>query len=162
MKNSLKTLAAVVIAALTLSLTGCTKDAEDLIIGSWEETSVTITSVVSGYTGEYAEWNGTHTETETPEAGESVVLTFNKDNTMSSVQNYEGGTYTTSGTYTVDGNKLTMTISDSDGDTYTEAYNIDNIDKKAMTLSFNESYTDTEDGQNAQVSVTMVINLTRK
>ena len=32
--KTMKTLAAVVIAALTFSLTSCTKDAEDLIIGS--------------------------------------------------------------------------------------------------------------------------------
>ena len=158
----MKTLAAVVIAALTFSLTSCTKDAEDLIIGSWEETDATYTSVVSGYTGEYADWNGTHTETETPEPGEAVILTFNKDNTLSSVQTFEGHTFTTNGTYTIDGDKLTMTFVDSEGNSDTEIYNIDNIDKKAMTLSISDSYTDTEDGQNAQVSISIVINLTRK
>lgn len=55
-----------------------------------------------------------------------------------------------------------MTFVDSDGDSDTEIYNIDNIDKKAMTLSISDSYTDTEDGQNAQVSISIVINLTRK
>ena len=140
--KTLKTLAAVVIAALTLSLTGCGKDAEDLIIGSWNMNSVIYTITTSGLTGDYAQYNGSHTETETPGPGESTVLTFQKDGTMTSTYTDEDGTYTQAGTYTVKDDKLTMTFTEG-----------------------NQTETETEEfmpGMTATTSITMKINLTKK
>ena len=160
--KTLKTLAAVVIAALTLSLTSCGKDAEDLIIGSWEMISATYTMTTSGLTGDYAQYNGTQTETETPAAGESTVMTFQKDGTYTNVNTDEDGTYTTSGTYTVKDDKLTMTMTEGN-QTETMTFNIDNIDKKNMVISYSETGTEeVVPGMTATMSVTIKINLTKK
>ena len=43
--KSIKTFAAIVFAALTLGLAGCSKDVEDLIVGKWNVESVTVTDV---------------------------------------------------------------------------------------------------------------------
>lgn len=147
MKKSLKTLAAVVIAALTFGLTACTKDADDLIIGSWEMTSMTL-SIDSSDAPEDS-WSNTWT----PEQGESTVWTFNKDNTVTVTDTENGETTTENGTYSVKDNTLTMTV-----DSETEILNIDNIDKKSMTLSISES--NTEEGTTHTES--LVINFTKK
>lgn len=149
MKKSLKTLAAVVIAALTFGLTACTKDADDLIIGSWEMTSMTYSIDISGA----PEDSWSRSNTWTPEQGESTVWTFNKDNTVTVTDTENGETTTENGTYSVKDNTLTMTV-----DSETEILNIDNIDKKSMTLSIN--YSETDEGVTHTES--LVINFTKK
>lgn len=149
--KSIKTLVSVAFAALTLSLTGCSKDPEDLIIGDWEMTSI-VWTLSSSESPE--PWS----ETITPNEGESTVFTFNKDNTMVMVDVTAEGTDTQSGTYKVDDDKLSMTYVDEDGDTVTDTYTIDKIDKKSMTIS--ESASATEDGVTYSESV--VVNFTRK
>ena len=132
--KSIKTIAAVVFAALTLSLTGCSKDPEDLIIGTWEETEATYTETHNG-----------NTETHSMiEAGETVEITFNKDLTYTSVYHSNVGDSEDHGTYSISGDKLTFTSTiefGGESETTTEVYNIDNIDKKNMTLSASESMT---------------------
>lgn len=140
--KSIKTLAAIAFAALTLSLTGCSKDPEDLIIGSWEVTSMTMSLTSSEAPGQ--PW----TETFTPEEGESTVMTFAKDNTLTIVNTEDGRTETDNGTYSVDDNTLTMTY---DGDTQT--FTISKIDKKNMTLTYSES--GEEDGVTLTESLTI-------
>ena len=150
--KTIKTLVAVAFAALTLSLTGCSKDPEDLIIGSWEVTDMTF-SMTSSATPDQP-W----TETITPENGESTVLTFKKDGTLTIVDTDADGTTTETGTYDVDDDKLTMTYKDEDGDTVNDTFTITTIDKKKMTL--NESATGTEEGVTYTESLT--INLKKK
>jgi hypothetical protein len=128
--KSIKTLAAIAFAALTLSLTGCSKDPEDLIIGTWEETEVTYTETYNG-----------NTETNSMlEEGETAEITFNKDLTFSSIYHSNVGDATSNGTYSIAGDKITITTV-MEEDTDVEVYNIDNIDKKNMTLSISESMT---------------------
>lgn len=150
--KSIKALVAVAFAALTLSLTGCSKDAEDLIIGSWEVTDMTISMTSSAAPDQ--PW----TETMTPEEGESTVLTFKKDGTLTIVNTDATGSDTETGTYKVDDDNLTMTYKDEDGETNNETFTITSIDKKKMTL--NVSVTETEDGVTYTESLT--INLKKK
>ena len=146
--KSIKTLAAIAFAALTLSLTGCSKDPEDLIIGSWEMTSMTM-SLTSSETPDQP-W----VETWSPEAGESTVLTFNKDNTMTITETADGHSETENGTYNVDDNTLSMTYTVEDGPlTKTQTFTISKIDKKNMTLTANES--GEEDGVTLTESLTI-------
>ena len=150
--KTIKTLVAVAFAALTLSLTGCSKDPEDLIIGSWEMTDMTF-SMTSSATPDQP-W----TETFTPENGESYVLTFKKDGSLTIVNTDADGTTTETGTYDVDDDKLTMTYKDDEGDNATETYTISSIDKKQMILSNSASMT--ENGVTYTESIT--INLKKK
>lgn len=79
--KALKTMAAVVLAALTLSLTGCSKDPEDLIIGTWLETEITMTVTESG-----------RTQTESLlEEGMVVEMTMKEDNTYVTYSKYVDG-----------------------------------------------------------------------
>lgn len=161
--KSMKTLVAVFVAALALCLTGCKKDNnEDLIIGSWEVTSMEYISVVSGYTGESAEMNGTYHETETPEPGTSMVITFNKDNTLTMSYTEEGRPAgMENGSYSISGDNITLTYNE-EGDTYVETYHIDKLDKSSLSLSMNDSYDDTEDGQHGHVDMTVKLNFKNK
>lgn len=140
--KSMKTLVAVVIAALTLCLTGCKKDYENLIVGSWEQTSMSLTVTSS-------QMDQPWSETWTPEEGERTVITFNNDNTVTVVETNHDETETTRGTYNVDGDKLTMTM---DGET--ETFNIDKLDSKNLSISYSES--GTEEG--VTYTESMVVN----
>ena len=135
MKKSLKTLAAVVLAALTLSLTGCTKDPADLIIGTWQ-----------AYFSEYTSTWGSQSYTGTDNyENETSQVTYKNDGTFVTTTTYtENGstrTHTENGTYVVNDKTLTMTFTD-EGESFTEAYNIDEISNKELTLSMNESGTE--------------------
>ncbi len=145
MKKSFKTLVAVVCAALTFGLTSCSKDAEDLIIGSWELVSMDMSAT---YMGE------THNETITPDEGESTTFTFKKDGTMQMTDVSADGTETENGTYTVKDDQITITSSRGE----TETYTITSIDKKAMV--WNETKSDDSDGEPYTYSLT--INFKKK
>ena len=131
MMKPLKTLAAVALAALTLSLSGCCKDPADLIVGSWEATSETLS-----YSSSNGTESGPHTNTFGDGTGLTLTITFNENGTGSYTSTYthDGETlpFTDTFAYTVHGHKLTMTMN-SDGEN--GIYNIDDIDKKEMTLS---------------------------
>ena len=141
----MKTLAAVCIAALTL--VSCSKDPEDLIIGSWDVTDGTITSTISGMGPEY---DGTHTYNVLDE-GDKVTYTFNKDLTFTCVSVMDGESETETGTYVVADNKITL--KNAQGENGGE-YEIKTIDKKNMTWYVSESETD-EDGS---YTIEMTIN----
>ena len=141
MKKSFKTLVAVVCAALTFGLTSCSKDAEDLIIGSWELVSMDMSAT---YMGE------TYNETITPDEGESTTFTFKKDGTMQIIDVTAEGTETTDGTYTVKDDQITLTSSEGE----VESYTITKIDKKEMVWNMSQS---TE-----QYSASMTVNLKKK
>lgn len=151
--KSIKTFAAFVFAALTLSLAGCSKDAEDLIVGKWNVESVTVTDVYTNHPN--PSMNGTHTETEYVPEGYSMTFTFNKDKTVELLQSSGDVTITGIGTYSVDGMKLaitfTETYTDDNGqihnDTSNETMEICNIDKENMTLRVTEGdFDDVYDG----------------
>ena len=147
MKNVLKTVAVALCTALTLGLVGCQPDNEDLIIGSWQ-----IEKTV------YTMSDGTHsfTETETPQPGESNVLTFNKDLSFETTSTWveDGETFSESmrGTYSVSDDLLTMVGTDSwqddNGEWHSEVetitLTIKTLDKKALVMEATQ--TETEDG----------------
>ena len=137
--KTLKTLASVFFAAMMLTLTGCSKDPEDLIIGSWDVTSMIFS--ISGLP--VAEENGTYTETFGSEYNQTANLTFNKDGSGTAISTYtENGrteTETSSFSYTVDDKKLTITMN---GESRGAVYNIDEISKKEITISASETYSD--------------------
>lgn len=127
---------AVVCAALTFGLTSCSKDAEDLIIGSWDFVSMNMSMT-------YGDEN--YNETITPDEGESTTYTFKKDGTMQMTDVSADGTETENGTYTVKDDQITITSSRGE----TETYTITKIDKKEMAWNASESY------EGSSVSVTI-------
>ena len=67
--------------------------------------------------------------------GEVTTITFKDDHTFTTVyHSNDGDSDEDGGTWSVDGDKLIIV----DGDD-TMAYNIDNIDKKSLTISYSES-----------------------
>ena len=147
MKKAMRFLTVAFVAALALAVTGCQKDPEDLIIGSWQVESQVYTTTAG---------SRTHTETETPQPGESVVITFNKDlsfvATTTWVEDGETTSVSDRGTYSISGDLLTVVSTHSweneDGelqsDVETMTFTIKSLDKKEMVLSMSE--TETEDG----------------
>ena len=125
--KSMKVLAAMFIAASMVALTGCSKDTENEIIGSWRLLSTTITETYQGQT---------HSETETLTEDEVIIYTFNANNTFSLSTNYEGDDFTRTGSYSLNGDKLTMKFDDEDEVSFTGTVKIDGSD---MTLTFAES-----------------------
>ena len=112
-------------AMFATAMFSCSKDAEDLIIGTWEETEVTYTENV----------NGEVRELSMLEPGEVTTITFKDDHTFTTVyHSNDGDSDEDGGTWSVDGDKLIIV----DGDDPV-AYNIDNIDKKNLTISYSES-----------------------
>lgn len=123
----MKMFAAMFCAAMVFAFTGCSKDTEKDIVGSWSLVSTTVTETIQGQS---------HTETETPEEGESSIATFNEDHTYKIVVTYrESGSFTTTGTYSLDGDKLTITLEGQEPQTGTVK-----IDGDDMTLTYTESY----------------------
>ena len=114
-------------AAMFFAFTGCSKDFEKDIVGSWRLVSTTITETIQGQS---------HTETETPDEGESTIMTFNEDNTCSESVTYEGQTFTTTGTYSINGDQLTIQLQDQDEPSTSTI----DIDGNNMTLTYTESY----------------------
>ena len=153
MKKSIKALAILICAAFALCFTQCTKSPEDLIIGSWILEYTEITSVYD---------DQTEIEQETPDEGEQVVFTFNKDlsMTMEDTEVENGTTHTdiSNGTYLITDNTITMTVVDEDGDVETLNFNIDLLDKKEMTLS--QTQTDTFLGHT--YTITVKVQMKRK
>ena len=124
-------MAAVVLAALTLSLTGCSKDPEDLIIGTWLETEITMTVTESG-----------RTQTESLlEEGMVVEMTMKEDNTYVTYSKYvDGEESTDNGTWSITDDKLTMTSSDDVFEFGPQVYTIEKITKKDMVLTQKEAF----------------------
>ncbi len=124
MKKTLLTIAAVVCATLTLALTGCSKDPESLIIGTWDYDEVAITYTENG-----------HTETTSGlEEGETADMTFREDGTFTTVYHSTDDDAEGSGTWSIKDNKLT-TVDEMGAMTF----NIDKLTKKALEISYTES-----------------------
>ncbi len=148
MKKIIKAFAVFLCTVIVLNIVACTKDAEDLIVGKWNVESVTFTDVYTNHPDPSI--NGTHTETENVPEGYSMTFTFKKDKTVEIVQGRGDESLTMSGTYTVDGMKLTITATESYTDdngqihnyTNTEMFEIASIDKEKMTLRITERDSD--------------------
>ena len=126
-------MAAVVLAALTLSLTGCTKDPENLIIGTWEETEITLTMVENGQT---------HVESMLEE-GMTVEMTMKEDNTYVTLSRCEDGEESTdTGTWSINDDKFTMTSDDDMFDFGPQVYTIEKLTKKDLILVQKEAFGD--------------------
>jgi hypothetical protein len=131
MKKCFKTLVAVVCAALTFGLTSCAKDAEDLIVGSWNVDKIAI---------ELTYGEESYSQDVPFDEGESTTMTFKKNGEIEIVnveRNSDTGeltTETTTGTYTVKDNLLTITAEGRPSE-----FNIESIDKNAMALVMSES-----------------------
>ena len=132
MKNAMKFLTVAFVAVMTLAVTGCQKDPEDLIIGTWNATTAYATTTITGF-GE--EFDGTSTDTVTFAEGD-YSFTFNKDNTMTiHAVDEESGTATDSqATYTINDKTLTITM---DGEP--QEMTIVEISKKDLVLSYTVS-----------------------
>lgn len=128
MYKTIKILVATVCAMATLSLVGCSKDPEDLIIGTWYAQKIVTTTTVSGMGEEY---DGTTTDTETFKEGEAG-FTFKEDGTVLilTLDEETGKTDTETANYTI--SDKTLTISDGDE---SQTMTIASIDKKEMHLS---------------------------
>ena len=126
-------MAAVVLAALTLSLTGCSKDPEDLIIGTWLETEITMTVTESGRT--QTEW--------LLEEGMVVEMTMKEDNTYVTYSKYvDGDESTDTGNWSITDDKLTMTSSDDVFEFGPQVYTIEKLTKKDLILVQKEAFGD--------------------
>lgn len=134
--KSMKFFAAMFVAASMFALTGCSKDYEDEIIGTWKVTSIIVTETFNGQS---------HTEEETPQG--EYTLTFNEDKTVVATTVEEGHTETDNGTYSIDDDTLIMTL---DGETQKLAIDIDGDD---MTLTASESFS--EGGMTASMKMVM-------
>lgn len=115
MKKVFKLFTVVYFVAALASMTSCTKSQEDLIIGSWETTSVTSEPANPFITI----LNGT-------------IFTFNADNTFSVIPERLVGDGTT-GTYTIADNKLTM---NAEGEPM--VCDIKTLDKEKLVFSTTE------------------------
>ena len=140
MKKTLFTLVVVFIA--TFSLSGaCTDDTEDLIIGKWQETEATIQETIDG-------------EVLAPESllepGDVSIMTFKKDHTFTSSLTSEGIETSSSGTWSIEDNKITMIDNNDYFDFGPQTFNIDEIDENHLVLSSTES--GTEDGMSITVT----------
>lgn len=124
--KAMKFFAAMCCAAMMLVFTSCSKDLEDEIVGSWKMVSETVTETYNGQS---------HSETEYPEEGDSVIYTFNEDNTYTVVITYDGNDFTTTGTYSINGDKLTINPEDDDPTISTLE-----IDGNNMTITYSESF----------------------
>lgn len=128
----MKFLTVALVAVMTLAVTSCQKDPEDLIIGTWNGTTAYSTFTITGF-GEGID--GTTADTITMAEGD-YAYTFNKDNTMTiHAVDEESGTATDSqATYTINDKTLTITM---DGEP--QEMTIVEISKKDLVLSYTVS-----------------------
>ena len=125
--KTMKFFAVMCCAAMMLAFMSCSKDLEDAIVGSWKMVSETVTETYNGQS---------HSETEYPEEGDSVIYTFNEDNTYTEVIIYDGNDFTTTGTYSINGDKLTI---HREGDDEPNISTLE-IDGNTMTITYSESF----------------------
>lgn len=127
MKNLLKTLAVALLTVVTINLVGCSKDPEDLIIGTWNATQVIATTTVSGM-GE--DWDGTYVDTMSYKDGD-YSFTFNEDKSVviAGYDEEEEESFEEKGTYTLNDKTLVVTM-----DGQSQELTIVDLDKKNLTL----------------------------
>lgn len=126
--KSFKTFMAIALAALTLSLTGCKKDNEDLILGTWTLDSASATYTMEGQT---------RTESMSPEDA-TETLTFKKDGTLTqNVKHDDGEEEVSDGKWSIKDNKLTIEYEDSETQMMPRmTFNIEKLDKKNLELLY--------------------------
>jgi hypothetical protein len=126
--KSFKTFMAIALAALTLSLTGCKKDNEDLILGTWTLDSASATYTMEGQT---------RTESMSPEDA-TETLTFKKDGTLTQNVKYDDGEEEVSdGKWSMKDDKLTIEYEDSETQMMPRmTFNIEKLDKKNLELLY--------------------------
>ena len=111
MKQRITKIAVIVCAAITLGLTACKKDAEKIIIGSWEYVSKTVTKTIDN--------EEISSNVCIPGDGTSITYTFKDNNTLTITETRIDTTVTTSYQYK---------LSDSSGyyflNIYWDAYGI--------------------------------------
>ena len=119
---------AIALAALTLSLTGCKKDNEDLILGTWTLDSASATYTMEGQT---------RTESMSPEDA-TETLTFKKDGTLTqNVKHDDGEEEVSDGKWSIKDNKLTIEYEDSETQMMPRmTFNIEKLDKKNLELLY--------------------------
>ena len=120
MEKTLNSIVAVAVAALTLSLTGCQKDFENLIIGTWNEDESTVTHTIDNDSPETYSALG---------EGETAEITFRADGTYTTVHHTSGVDAEKSGTWSIQKDKITLIADDGP-----MAYFIDKLNRKHCHL----------------------------
>ena len=143
-RNSLLTLAAVVVCGLSV-MTSCSKDDsyENLIVGTWDLVKQQVTISATG-----SELVDPMTLTQDVKT-EQTTVTIKADGTWSSTSISEKGKKSEgAGTWSIKDGKLNIATTSGDGpgveDETIESMNIDSLTAKEMVLSYADSYE--EDG----------------
>jgi hypothetical protein len=125
-----KVLLVLMAAFFSMAMVSCSKSNEDLIIGTWQETEVT-----------YTEYNdGQQIRTESMlEEGDIVKMTFKDDHTYSLTYVSEYDESDDNGTWSIDGDKLTIVDDD-----YAMVYTIDKLNKKECNITYSEEMDSTK------------------
>ena len=135
----MKFIAAMMCAAMVFALTGCSKNLDKDIVGTWKVTDVTITETYNGQS---------HTESETIDDDERLI--FNEDKTFQATTN---GRVEVSGTWSLKDDQLTM-INNSDGDLDFETATV-KIDGNSMTLT--STQTESYNGESFSMKIIMTL-----
>ena len=135
----MKFIAAMMCAAMVFALTGCSKDLDKDIVGTWKVTDVTMTETYNGQS---------HTESEPIE--DDMRLIFNEDKTFQATTN---GRVEVSGTWSLKDDQLTM-INNSDGDLDFETATV-KIDGNSMTLT--STQTESYNGESFSMKIIMTL-----
>ncbi len=135
----MKFIAAMMCAAMVFALTGCSKDLDKDIVGTWKVTDVTIIETYNGQS---------HTESEPIE--DDMRLIFNEDKTFQATTN---GRVEVSGTWSLKDDQLTM-INNSDGDLGFETATV-KIDGNSMTLT--STQTESYNGESFSMKIVMTL-----
>ena len=127
-----KALSILVIALFAMTMVSCNKgnETENLIVGKWQQTEVIATETLNGVTADPVSML---------EPGETTTLTFKKNHTYTSVWHSNEGDVNSKGTWSAEGD--TMTMSDGFGSV---DYFIETLDKSFMVLTYSE--TEVENG----------------
>ena len=142
--KTMKLFAAMFVAATMFAVTGCSKDDEktvskDDVIGSWGLETLVYTRTISGLTGEYAQYNGSQTDSAGPEEGESSIFTFNSDGTCTLhnifIEDEETISETSTGTWSVSDNMLTFDLVDEAGTADHQVMTIKEISSTKFVLT---------------------------
>ena len=141
MKKLLRVFALFVTVAAMASLTSCSKDKKDMIIGTWqfEKASVSINvddPEIQAFFDEF------FSEEEVNEEMKGMKVEFKADNTF--VTYDADGEMEETSTWTLDGDQLTI-----DGDSMT----VKSLTKSTLILESNESYE--EEGVSAKIAMTL-------
>ncbi len=120
MKHIFKVFSLALLVGAMFTFSSCKKDNQELIIGTWSLTEGTS--------------NDPEMSAVLPMMIGNMAMEFTEDGVVTTAMTMLGQTQNTTGTYTIDGDKLTMI--DEDGETSTAT--IKELTKKKLTLSTTE------------------------